>query len=127
MNMVARQYAVNSYKSGMVAGVEEASPHRLIQMLFEGGLQCMASAKGALLRNEVLEKGQEISRAIAIIGGLRESLNLDHGDLAHNLDRLYEYMGRRLLEANLRNDAEILDEVTDLLRDIKSAWDAIGA
>ncbi len=126
MNMGARQYAVNSYKLGVVAEVEEASPHRLIQMLYEGGLQRIAVAKGAIQRNEIAMKGQNISAAISIIGGLRSSLDLSQGEIARNLDNLYEYMERRLLEANLKNDLEVLDEVSGLLRDVKSAWDAIG-
>lgn len=127
MNLGVRKYAVNSYRSGMFAEVEEASPHRLIQMLYEGGLQRIAIAKGALMRNEVAEKGENISRAIAIIGGLRSSLDLKQGEIAQNLDNLYEYMERRLLEANLKNDVGILDEVSGLLREIKTAWDAVGS
>jgi flagellar protein FliS len=126
MNMGARQYAVNSYKTGFVAEIEEASPHRLIQMLFEGCLQRMAAAKGAIMHKEVAIKGENISKAIGILGGLRASLDLSQGEIAKNLDRLYDYMERRLVEANLKNDETIIDEVSDLLRDVKSAWDAIN-
>ena len=126
MNIAARQNAVNSYKSGAIVEVEEASPHRLIQMLFEGCLQRMAIAKGAIEHQDIAVKGENISRAIGILGGLRDSLDLSQGELAANLDRLYEYMERRLLEANLKNDALIIDEVCNLLRDVKSAWDAIS-
>lgn len=126
MNMGARQYAVNSYKQGVVSEVKEASPHRLIQMLYEGGLQRIAVAKGAIQRKEVALKGESIGKAIAIVGGLRASLDLSQGEIPRNLDNLYEYMERRLLEANLKNDTAILDEVSTLLRDVKSAWDAIA-
>ncbi|MGR8931159.1 MAG: flagellar export chaperone FliS [Gammaproteobacteria bacterium] len=126
MNNNVRQYAVDSYKSGIVAEVEDANPHRLIQMLFEGGLQRIAVAKGAIQRNEIALKGESISKAIAIVGGLRSSLDLTQGEIANNLDRLYEYMERRLVDANLHNDESILDEVSGLLKDVKSAWDAIG-
>ncbi len=126
MNMGARQYAVNSYKFGVVAEVEGASPHRLIQMLYEGGLQKIAVAKGAIQRKDIAAKGDNIGKAIAIIGGLRASLDLSQGEIAVNLGRLYDYMERRLLEANLKSDAEILDEVSGLLREVKTAWDAIG-
>lgn len=126
MNMGARQYAVNSYKTGVVAEVEEASPHRLIQMLFEGCLQRMAAAKGAMQHNEIAMKGENIGKAIGILGGLRASLDLSQGEIATNLDRLYDYMERRLVEANLKNDVSIIDEVSSLLRDVRSAWDAIG-
>ncbi len=126
MNMNVRQYAVNSYKTGAIAEIEEASPHRLIQMLFEGCLQRIAIAKGAIQRKEIALKGESISKAIGILGGLRSSLDLSQGEIATNLDRLYDYMERRLVDANLKNDISILDEVTGLLKEVKSAWDAIG-
>ena len=106
--------------------VESASPHRLIQMLMEGALSRIAAAKGHLARGEIAPKGERISWAISIIEGLRTSL--DHeagGEIAANLDRLYEYMGARLVEANLRNDPAILDEVSALLLNVKEGWDAI--
>lgn len=127
MNMNARQYAVNSYKTGVIAEVEEASPHRLIQLLFEGCLQRIAVAKGAIQHKEVVLKGENISKAIGILGGLRGSLDLSKGEIASNLDRLYDYMERRLVEANLKNETVILDEVSSLLKEVKSAWDAIAA
>ncbi|AWE92326.1 flagellar protein FliS [Pseudomonas paraeruginosa] len=105
----------------------DASPHRLIQMLMEGGLTRLAQARGALERGEVALKGELIGKTIAIVGGLREGLNFEAGgELAANLDRLYEYMSMRLTEANLKNDASKLEEVAELLRNIKSGWDAIA-
>ena len=105
----------------------DASPHRLIQMLMEGGLTRLAQARGAMERGQFAMKGELIGKAIGIIGGLRAGLNLDEGgELAVNLDNLYDYMSRRLLEANLKNSVEPLDEVADLLRNVKSGWDAIA-
>ncbi|MHA6494552.1 flagellar export chaperone FliS [Pseudomonas borbori] len=105
----------------------EASPHRLIQMLMEGGLTRLAQARGAVERNQTALKGELIGKAIGIIGGLREGLNLEAGgEVAGNLDRLYEYMISRLVEANLKNEAAPLDEVASLLRDVKTGWDAIS-
>jgi flagellar secretion chaperone FliS len=105
----------------------EASPHRLIQMLMEGGLTRMAQARGAIERNQVALKGELIGKAIGIVGGLREGLNLElGGEVAANLDGLYEYMTSRLLEANVRNDVAPLDEVAGLLRNVKAGWDAIA-
>ena len=109
------------------AQVFDASPHRLIQMLMEGGLSRLAQAKGAMERGQVALKGELLGKAIAIIGGLREGLDLRQGgELAANLDSLYEYMSSRLLQANRSNDVAIIDEVAGLLRTIKSAWDAIA-
>ena len=108
-------------------GVENASPHRLIQMLLNGALSRIARAKGYVKNNEVARKGESISLAISIIGGLRDSL--DHsvdGNLADNLDSLYAYMTYRLTEANVHNDVAMLDEVHALLMEIKTPWDAIA-
>ncbi len=112
---------------GVQSEVFEASPHRLIQMLMQGGLERIAQAKGAIERGLLAERGELIGKAVSIVGGLREPL--DHqvgGDLSKNLDSLYEYMMRRLIEANRENDATKLDEVANLLREIKSGWDAIA-
>lgn len=111
---------------GAQTGVESATPHRLIQMLLEGALEKINLAKGYMQRGEVALKGPHISWAISIIDGLRMSLDREAGgEIAANLDALYDYMGRRLAEANLHNDPEILAEVTGLLLEIKSAWDVI--
>ncbi|WXL27300.1 flagellar export chaperone FliS [Ectopseudomonas mendocina] len=105
----------------------EASPHRLIQMLMEGGLTRIAQARGAMERGQTAMKGELISKAIGIIGGLRQGLNLEvGGEIATNLDNLYEYMAGRLVEANVHNQVEPLDEVAGLLRNVKSGWDAIA-
>ncbi|EAW30096.1 flagellar protein FliS [marine gamma proteobacterium HTCC2143] len=108
-------------------GVEGASPHRLIQMLMEGVLQRLAEAKGAMQRNVIADKGEAIGKAITILSGLDDSLNKDiGGEMAANLDDLYGYMQRRLLEANLHNDEGIIDEVVGLMKTIKSGWDTIA-
>ena len=108
--------------------VADASPHRLIQLLFEGALERLAQAKGAMQQKQWARKGELISKAVAIIGGLQGSLvEAGDGELTANLDSLYDYMIRRLTQANLQNDSEILDEVANLIGEIKGAWDAIEA
>ena len=120
--------ALKAYNSiNVQTGIESASPHRLIQMLLEGALSRIAKAKGHMKDRSLAKKGEEISSAISIVGGLRDSL--DHkvgGEVVRNLDSLYEYMTYRLMEANLKNDASMLDEVNELLVEIKAGWDAIG-
>lgn len=112
---------------GTRSEVESASPHRLIQLMMERVLVKIAMARGHLDRGDVSEKGAAIGSAISIIDGLRVSLNhKTDARLAGNFDALYDYMNRRLLQANLKNDAGILVEVSDLMREIKEAWDAIG-
>ncbi|UTW07299.1 flagellar export chaperone FliS [Pseudomonas benzenivorans] len=105
----------------------DASPHRLIQMLMDGGLTRIAQARGAMERGQVALKGELIGKAIGIIGGLREGLDLQKGgELAANLDSLYQYMATRLLQANVKNEIAPLEEVAGLLREVKTGWDAIS-
>jgi len=120
--------AMKQYQSvNTNAQLVDATPHRLIQMLMEGGLTRLAQAKGAMERNDVALKGTLIGKAIDIVGGLRQGLNLEAGgEVAANLDSLYIYMTTRLVEANRKNDPTILDEVAGLLREIKSGWDGIS-
>jgi flagellar protein FliS len=117
---------IKEYQSvGTQTSIVDADPHRLVQLLFEGALARISAAKGHIVRKEYDKKSNQINSAINIIGGLQESLNLDAGELALNLERLYDYMIRRLFEANVRNSVEMLEEVTGLLMQIKSAWDDI--
>ncbi len=109
-----------------VSGVSDADPHRLVQMLLEGALGKIAVVKGLMSRKEVAKKGEVISQAVSIISGLRASLDLNAGgELATNLDNIYDYIERRLLKANMNNDVAILDEVSTLLHEIKSGWETI--
>ncbi|MBT1120874.1 flagellar export chaperone FliS [Stutzerimonas nitrititolerans] len=120
--------AMKQYQSvNTNAQLVDATPHRLIQMLMEGGLTRLAQAKGAMERNDVALKGTLIGKTIDIVGGLRQGLNLEAGgEVAANLDSLYIYMTTRLVEANRKNDPAILDEVAGLLREIKFGWDGIS-
>lgn len=108
------------------AHIEEASPHRLIQMLMEGALDKIRVAKSFMERGKIPEKVRHINWVLSIVDGLQNSLDMEKGgDIAQNLDSLYDYIQRRLIIANMENDPAILDEVAGLLMEIKSAWDAI--
>jgi flagellar protein FliS len=111
------------------AGVAAADPHRLVVMLMDGALERIATARGLMSNGAgVADKVQLLQRAVAIIDELRSSLNLKAGgELAHNLDALYEYMCMRLVQANSSNRPEWLDEVSRLLNEIRSAWLALPA
>lgn len=119
--------AMNQYKQVRVhSSVMDATPHRLVQMLMEGVLEKIALAKGNIARNEIAQKGENISKAITIVGGLHGVLDKEAGgELADNLSRLYDYMSQQLLTANIRSDDGILDEVAGLMQEIKSGWDGI--
>jgi flagellar protein FliS len=124
MNAVS---AMKQYQQVSVhSGIMDASPHRLVQMLMEGALEKIALAKGNMANREIANKGENISKAIAIIGGLQSSLNKEAGgEIAENLGNLYDYMSHRLVIANLRNDESILDEIAGLMVEIKMGWDGI--
>lgn len=103
-----------------------ADPWELTGMLFGGAIERIAQARHALETGDIARRGERIGKAISIVDELRASL--DHEidpDFAANLDELYDYMQRRLLHANMHRDGAALDEVADLLREIKSGWDAI--
>jgi flagellar protein FliS len=125
MNQVNPQSAVSQYaQTG--AQVADIEPYKSVQMLLQGALDRIATAKGHMQRKEILAKGDAIGKAISILAGLQAGL--DHaagGPVAGSLEALYDYMQRRLLKANLDNDAALLDEVAGLLGNIKQAWDAI--
>jgi flagellar protein FliS len=127
MNTTKFNNAVKQYSQvGVTSAVEQASPHRLIQMLMEGAIARIAIAKGAMERKETANKGAHISWAISIIDGMRASLDKNAGgEIAQNLDDLYDYMIRRLMRANMEDNPDLLDEVLSLLRSIKDAWDTL--
>ena len=121
--------ALNAYaKVGVEMGVETASPHQLILMLYDGAISALVTARAHMQRKEIALKGQFLSKAIAIIDeGLKLSLDEKAGgELAQNLKALYDYMCSRLLMANLNNDIAAIDEVGRLLVDLKGAWASIG-
>ena len=125
----SRQNGVNAYaKVGMETGVAAASPHKLIVMLFDGALMSLNIALMNMRTGNIGEKGKAISRAITIIdSGLRASLDKKvGGEIAEGLDSLYEYMSERLLQANLKNQPELVEEVQRLLTELRDAWNAIG-
>jgi flagellar secretion chaperone FliS len=120
--------AINAYKKvGVESSVIGADPHQLISMLFHGALLAVGNAKSEILSKDIAAKGKSISKAIAIIGeGLHASLDKRAGgEMAQNMSSLYDYMVMRLVDANLKNDIIVLDEVTRLLTELTEAWDSI--
>lgn len=119
--------AMNQYKQvGTKVAVDVADPHHLIQMLLDGALEKINSAKYQMLQKNVAKKGEDVSKAISIIDGLITSLDMEKGgEIAENLFSLYDYMQRKLLEANMSNNMDLLDEVAALLNEVKAGWAAI--
>lgn len=121
------QEALKQYRQlGIESEINNASPHRLIQLLFEGALGRLAAAQGAIERGDVAAKGELLGKAIGIVGGLRSSLDMDAGEISERLDQVYEYVNLKLLEASKENNAEKVNEAIKLLKTIKSGWDEIA-
>lgn len=112
----------------VTTGVDGASPHRLVQMLFEGLLDSLARARGAIAHDNVALKGEEIGRAVRIVEeGLKAGLNVEEGgQLARDLHDLYAYVTVRLTYANLHNDEAAIAECVKLIEPIATAWDEIA-
>lgn len=120
--------ALRQYQNAATVAAVSADipPHKLIDMLLTGALDRLNMAKGCIVAGETQHKLQLFASAIAIVEHLR--VCLDHqagGEIAKNLDALYDYIGRRLLKANLDNDTAIADEAIELLKIIKAAWDEV--
>ena len=119
--------SLRSYrKVSLESEIAVASPHRVIQMMFAGALERLAQSRYAIEQGDLSNKGILIGKAIGIINGLNNSLNMDAGgEISHNLSVLYDFMLRRISEANLYNDVQAIDDVIEILCNIKEGWDAI--
>ena len=128
MSSFARNSSLAAYRSVSVhGGVDNADPHRLVQMLMDAVAERLSTVRGCMERGEIARKAQLLHSCVTLVAELRGSLNLAQGgDLAQNLDSLYEYMTRRLLQANVQSDVAIIVEVLGLLNEIRGAWVAIG-
>jgi flagellar protein FliS len=124
--MFSNLYRQVGVQSAVAGG---ASPHRLIAMLFDGALEAIAQARGALREGRLEDKGRAIGRAVRIVEeGLKAGLDRQAGGpLAAHLSDLYAYLGMRLTQANLRNDEAVLLECQRLIEPLRDAWAQIGA
>ena len=121
--------SASAYKKVDVeTSVGQASPHDLVNMLFDGLLLALGSARAALKRDDIKGKCQQIVVAVRILEeGLQCSLNLEQGgQLAANLNGLYGYCVVRLTQANARNDDAALAEVQALMEPVAASWKDIG-
>jgi flagellar protein FliS len=122
------KFGAESYaRVGLETSVNSASPYELVALLFQGARRAIRMGRVHMQNGNIPLKGKSISHAIAIVGGgLQQGLNLEQGgDLAERLNALYDYMTRRLLEANLKNDPALLDEIDGLLATIEDGWNGI--
>jgi flagellar protein FliS len=124
MSAYSNKSSLAAYRSVAVhGGVAAADPHQLIVMLLDGALERIAGARGAIEHGSPETRNRLLHRTVAIIDELRGSLNLAAGgEIAANMADLYDYSGRLLIRANLEGRTDLLDEVSHLLREIRSAW-----
>jgi flagellar protein FliS len=106
--------------------VHEATPHKLIDMLFKGAKDALAQAIGAIERNDFEAKSKKISKAAEIILNLQTYLDKDKGgEVANNLNELYTYMATSLIDANRLNDTEKLREIASLIDTVSDGWSSL--
>ena len=117
---------INAYKSNSLeADMLVADPHRVIQLMLQGLLERLAQMKGAIERKDYQMKSVLVSKAMALINGLQDSLDLSYGKIPEDLFALYDYMKIRLLDSSKNMDTAAIDEIMGLVITIKSAWDQI--
>lgn len=122
MNQGAKTYR----RVNVSSSVDNASPHQLIKMMFDGALARLKRARGCVVHNDIAGRSDALDGALSIIGALQACLDHEQGgQLSAHLDSLYDYMQRRLFRAIVDNAVEPIDEVADLVLTLKQAWDAI--
>jgi flagellar protein FliS len=106
--------------------VVTADPKRLVLMCYEGAIDCLKIGKQKIAEKDYEGKGKSIAKARGIIAELKTSLNFEQGGtIAANLDSLYNYMLKRITEADLENDVQAFEDVIGMLGELKSAWEEI--
>ncbi|WP_407331078.1 flagellar export chaperone FliS [Enterovibrio sp. 27052020O] len=121
--------SLQAYKKVSIdSQLSAASPHKVIQMLMAGAIERLIQGKAAMQQGDIAVKGERLGKALDIVISLRTCLSMDEGgEIASNLDALYDFMIRQISEANRDNLDAPIDDVIDILREIKSAWDQIPA
>lgn len=119
---------LNQYRTvGAHGNLAEASPHQVVKVMLDALLSRIAEASGHMERGESQAKGEKIGKALGLIEALTLGLDKERGgELAANLERVYDYASRTLLKAQLESRTDLLKEVSGLLREIKLGWDGIA-
>ena len=128
LSQATRSFSSIYHQVGVQSQVDSASPHHLVAMLFDGFIDAIAQARGAMQTGKIEAKGRAIGRAARIVDeGLSAGLDLAAGGaLAADLADVYAYVTLRLTQANLRNDSGALDECVRLMQPLREAWASIA-
>ncbi|MEA1988951.1 MAG: flagellar export chaperone FliS [Pseudomonadota bacterium] len=124
MNMAMKKQFAKQYASNYVeTSVSEASPHKLIEMLYEGALKNMNLAKAFIEQKDFAQKAEHINKALEILHALRVGVDLEKGgDVAENLYALYDYCYRTLIVASAQNNITTVDEIIEHIKTVSEAW-----
>ncbi len=124
---MAMRGSLQAYKKVSIdSQLTSATPHRVIQMLMAGAIERLVQGKAAMEQGTLSVKGERLGKALDIIMSLRSCLSMEEGgEISSNLDALYDFMVRQISVANQENNPDLIDDVVEMLREIKSAWDQI--
>lgn len=119
--------AAHAYRAYQQNQVTTASPERLVAMLYEGAIRFLTQASSSCKEKKMEETHHNLIKAQAIVAELMSNVNRDTGEIGENLFLLYEYMHRRLVEANLKKDTDIMEEVKEMIISLRDTWlEAVG-
>jgi len=122
-----QQFAEHYKDIELKTNIASADPHELINLLLQGARNHLAAAQGSMIRGQIAEKGEHLSKALNIIAGLKAAINQkDGGEIAANLYAIYSYIEPLIVRANLKNDEQLLLEANKLLNQIHDAWKEIA-
>jgi flagellar protein FliS len=116
MSINAQVYA--SYKN---SAIETASPGKLLLMLYNAAIKNLDNASQAIAENDLETAHHHLVRSQDIVMEFMCTLNMDY-EISHSLMSLYDYLHRRLIEANVGKDVEIVKEVRDFLAELRDTW-----
>ncbi len=124
MNLALKKQFIKQYANNYIeTAVSEATPHKLVEMLYDGAIKNMNLAKVFIEHKNIEKKSEHINKSLSIINALRAGVDMDKGgEVASNLYDLYDYCYRVLFRASVKNDIALVDEVLELIVSVSQAW-----
>ena len=124
MNLTLKKQFIKQYANNYIeTAVSEATPHKLVEMLYDGAIKNMNLAKVFIEHKNLEKKSEHINKALSIINALRAGVDMDKGgEVATNLYDLYSYCYRVFFTASVKNDIALIDEVLEHIISVSQAW-----